>query len=250
MPRRINQMKQVILPLVVVEHATCLRLHCDPSLPLHIQFIQHLFILSRFDGSRQLQKSITQRALPMVNVRDDTEISEPFNWDGGDALFEFRFYFELLNCTESSGYVEGADGRCGKEAMIGGSRVGGVFPDIDEAICKAQASSHQSFGGVAMALDAVVLGNGRKLKLLLLKTGGREMSEWGMMELGLGLFLASVSISTSTPTTSTIYRFETIGIEVLLIELLLALSLSSHPPSTSNPSSNLSSRTTRCRDNA
>jgi hypothetical protein len=131
-------MKQVILPLVIVDHTARLCLHSNAPLPLHIQFVQHLLVLSRFDGAGEFEKSIAERALAMVDMRNNAEIPKSFNGDGRDALFELRFDFELLDSMESGGYVEGPEANCGREAMAGRCRLAGACPDIDEAIFQAQ----------------------------------------------------------------------------------------------------------------
>lgn len=69
-------MEQIILPLVVVYHTACLSLDRDSSFPLYIQFVKNLLILPSFDRPRQFQQAITECTLSMIDVSNDTEVSE------------------------------------------------------------------------------------------------------------------------------------------------------------------------------
>lgn len=107
--RCIDQMQQIVLSFVVPNHATCLCLHRDASFPFHVQLVEDLLVLSGLDGSRNLEESVTERAFAMIDMGDDAEVPESFNWYRRDALLEFGLYFELLNGAQSGGYVEKAD---------------------------------------------------------------------------------------------------------------------------------------------
>lgn len=93
----------------------------------------------------------------MINMSDNTEVSKSFDWDVGYALFERSLNLELLDRAEGRCYVEGTARLTLLEAAEKDSVEGAiVFPDIGEAICESQASSHQSFRGWVIALDACV----------------------------------------------------------------------------------------------
>lgn len=70
-------MKKIILPLVVVQHAAGLCLHRNAALALHIKLIQELLLASRLNCARELEEPVTEGALAMVDMGDNTEISEP-----------------------------------------------------------------------------------------------------------------------------------------------------------------------------
>ena len=84
----VNQMQQIVLPVVIVYHRACLCFHCDSPLPLHIQLVEDLLIIARLDGAREFQEAVAKRALAMVDVRNDAEIAEAGDWDRGDALLQ------------------------------------------------------------------------------------------------------------------------------------------------------------------
>jgi hypothetical protein len=81
-------MQQIVFSLVIVQHAACLRLHCDAALSLNIQFVQDLFIPTLLDCARELQKTVTERTFAMVDMSNNAKVPKAFNWDGGDSLLE------------------------------------------------------------------------------------------------------------------------------------------------------------------
>lgn len=86
--RRVDQMQEIILPFVVVEHGTCLRLDGDASLALDVELIQDLSIASLLNGARQFKKTIAESAFAMVDVSHDAEVPESLNWDFGYSLLK------------------------------------------------------------------------------------------------------------------------------------------------------------------
>ncbi len=42
--RCVNQVEHVLFPLEIVEHGSCLCLHCDASLSLHREMVQYLLV--------------------------------------------------------------------------------------------------------------------------------------------------------------------------------------------------------------
>lgn len=81
-------MQEIILPFVVVEHGTCLRLDGDASLALDVELIQDLSIASLLNGARQFKKTIAESAFAMVDVSHDAEVPESLNWDFGYSLLK------------------------------------------------------------------------------------------------------------------------------------------------------------------
>ena len=55
MSRGINQMEQIVLPVMIIDHRTCLRLDRNTSFPFDVQLVQHLLVRSRLDRARQFQ---------------------------------------------------------------------------------------------------------------------------------------------------------------------------------------------------
>ena len=55
MSRCINQMEQIVLPVVIIDHRTCLRLDRDAPFPFNVQLVQHLLVRPRLDRARQFQ---------------------------------------------------------------------------------------------------------------------------------------------------------------------------------------------------
>lgn len=53
------------------------------------------------DGACVFEQAIAQRALSMVDVRDDAEVSVPLNWDGRNARLELRRRWLGGICTAS-----------------------------------------------------------------------------------------------------------------------------------------------------
>jgi hypothetical protein len=51
-------MQQIVLPLVIVNHAACLRLDCDSALSLDVQLVQNLLVPSWLDGACELQQAV------------------------------------------------------------------------------------------------------------------------------------------------------------------------------------------------
>jgi len=90
MTGRVDQMQQVILPLVIIHHRAGLRLHGDAAFALHIQLVEELLLPARLDGAGQLQQAVAERALAMVDVRDDAEAPEAVDGDLRDALLQLR----------------------------------------------------------------------------------------------------------------------------------------------------------------
>ncbi len=80
MPRRIDQIQLIRLPIArFVHHAHRVGFDRDAPLPLQVHRVQNLRLhLSTGHRSRQFQKTVAQRRLPMVNVGNNCEISEVF----------------------------------------------------------------------------------------------------------------------------------------------------------------------------
>ena len=76
----IYQMKQIILPFIVVYHTTRLCFDRDTPLPLHVEFVQKLLLASRFDCACELEEPVAEGALAMIDVGDNAEVPEPLKW--------------------------------------------------------------------------------------------------------------------------------------------------------------------------
>lgn len=89
MPGCINEVDEVVVALVLVKHCAGLRLHGDASFTFDFEFVEDLLVrIAGRDGARQLQQPVTQRALAMVDVRNDTKVAVSFDGDGSDPGFE------------------------------------------------------------------------------------------------------------------------------------------------------------------
>lgn len=89
MTRCVDEVQEVVLVLVFVEHRTCLRLHSDTTLSFDIQLVENLLVRAGLDGAGQLEQAIAESALPMINMGDNTEIPVPLDGYCGDALLYF-----------------------------------------------------------------------------------------------------------------------------------------------------------------
>ena len=58
MARRVDQMQQVILPLVVPQHGARLRLHRDPALALDVEFVEDLLVRALLDRPCELEQPV------------------------------------------------------------------------------------------------------------------------------------------------------------------------------------------------
>ena len=79
MAGRVDQVEHVILAVALAApvHAHGLRLDGDAALPLQLHVVQELVLrLARGHRSRLLQQPIAQRALAMIDVRNDREIAQ------------------------------------------------------------------------------------------------------------------------------------------------------------------------------
>lgn len=93
MSRRIHQVQQIVLSLVVIDHGTCLRFDSNTSLAFNIQFVQHLLVHPRLDSPREFEQSIGECAFAMIDVCDDAEVAVPVNGNIGDAAFDIGIGF-------------------------------------------------------------------------------------------------------------------------------------------------------------
>lgn len=142
----IHQMQQIVFSLVVVQHATCLRLDRDPSFSLHVQFVQNLLVTSRLDRASELQQPVTERTLAMINMSYDTEVAESLDGDSGDSHLKFRRglldvtlrgRLELSQAMERFVWGEGSKGMTSCPARV------------TEGLCESKALSHESVVDVA-----------------------------------------------------------------------------------------------------
>ncbi len=75
-PRSVDQVERVVLPLILVSHLDGMALDGDASFPLKVHAVEHLCLeVLSLHGLGELQQSVGQGALPMVNMGDDTKIA-------------------------------------------------------------------------------------------------------------------------------------------------------------------------------
>ena len=92
----VDEVQQVVVALVVVDHGARLRLDRDAALALHVQLVEDLLVAAGLDRARQLEQPVRQRALAMVHVGDNAEVAVPLDGDRGDALLELALRAERL----------------------------------------------------------------------------------------------------------------------------------------------------------
>ena len=91
-PRRVDQVELVQLPLVPVFHPHRPGLDRDPTLPLELHVVEHLLLeLTLFHRAGRLQQPVGQRALAMVDVGDDRKIADVLAVHGGIVPRMARF---------------------------------------------------------------------------------------------------------------------------------------------------------------
>jgi hypothetical protein len=93
-------MQQIVFPLVLVQHATCLRLHGDTSFPFHVQLVQHLLVAPGLNRPRKLKEPVAKRTFAMINVGDYAKVAKTFNWDRSNPFLEIGLNFEWLNSVK------------------------------------------------------------------------------------------------------------------------------------------------------
>ena len=78
MPRRIDQVENIFLAVVrLVNRPDSLRLNRDAALPLKVHVVKNLVLHFPFrEEAGLLDNAVCQRALAVINMRDDTEISD------------------------------------------------------------------------------------------------------------------------------------------------------------------------------
>ena len=56
----IYQVQQVVVPLVIVQHATCLCFHSDSPFTLDIKLVEDLLVSTGLYGARELEEAIAE----------------------------------------------------------------------------------------------------------------------------------------------------------------------------------------------
>ena len=79
--RCVDQVKNILLAVCrAVHRARCLALDCDAALPLEIHGIQNLVLhLPLGEQTRLLDDAVRERGFTVVDVRDDTKVSDMFS---------------------------------------------------------------------------------------------------------------------------------------------------------------------------
>ena len=85
----IDEMQQIVLSFMIVDHGTCLRFDRDPPFSLDVELVKDLFVTARFDGASELEQPIAESAFAMINMGDNAEIAETRERNLGDAFFEW-----------------------------------------------------------------------------------------------------------------------------------------------------------------
>ena len=78
MSRSINQVENVFFSLIGVFHLDGMTLDGNTSFLFEVHIIQHL-TLSHFDSLSILQQTIGQSRLTMVNMRNNTKVTDMFH---------------------------------------------------------------------------------------------------------------------------------------------------------------------------
>ena len=77
MPRRVDQVQHVLLPVVgVVGQPDGVRLDRDAALALEVHRVEDLrFHLARLERARDLEKPVGERRLAVIDMGDDGEVA-------------------------------------------------------------------------------------------------------------------------------------------------------------------------------
>ena len=93
MAGRVDEVELIFLAVVRdVLHAHRVRLDGDAALALQVHGVEHLLLhLARRERSRELEQTVGQRALAVVDVGDDGEIADvrAIHRDGADPASRF-----------------------------------------------------------------------------------------------------------------------------------------------------------------
>ncbi len=98
MSGRINQVEFVLFPL----HTCWLELNRNTALLLELHRIHHLLThLTLSDRMRQLQKTVRERTLTVVNVGNDTKITNIALWCMHSVLQKYPYSIMLTTFNQS-----------------------------------------------------------------------------------------------------------------------------------------------------
>ena len=76
-PRRIDQIQRVFFPFIRILHLDSVALDGDASFAFQIHIVQHLVLhIAALDRLRVLQKAVGQRTLAVVDMGNDTKVSD------------------------------------------------------------------------------------------------------------------------------------------------------------------------------
>ena len=81
MPRRVDQIDLIVEPVArAVAQRDALRLDRDAALALEVHGIEHLVLhLARGEPAAELDQSIGERRLAVIDVGDDGEVADPIH---------------------------------------------------------------------------------------------------------------------------------------------------------------------------
>lgn len=92
----IYKMQQIVFSFVVVQHVTCLGFYGNASFALNVEFVEDLLVPTGLDCPSELQETVAQRGLAMIDMRNYTEVAKSFDWNRSDAFLEVRLLFQGL----------------------------------------------------------------------------------------------------------------------------------------------------------
>jgi hypothetical protein len=77
-PRSVDEVELVLLPVAsAIQDAYGLRLDGDAALALQVHAVEELFLhVARGHGAGELENTVRERALAVVDVRDDAEVAD------------------------------------------------------------------------------------------------------------------------------------------------------------------------------
>ena len=76
-PRRIDQIQRVFFPFIRILHLDSVALDGDTPFAFQIHIVQHLVLhIAALDRLRVFQKAVGQRTLAVVDMGNDTKVSD------------------------------------------------------------------------------------------------------------------------------------------------------------------------------
>jgi hypothetical protein len=70
--------------------------YSNASFALNVEFIEDLLVPTGLDCPCELEETVTERGLAMIDMRNYTEVTKSFDRDRSDAFLEIRLLFQGL----------------------------------------------------------------------------------------------------------------------------------------------------------